>query len=174
MVLGPGVPPLGVAGVVALSAACTDALHLDPPASTTTGTTGSGGTGGAVSGSCRSSIECAYPKPVCDTVTQTCVECLSASDCSFVADTACSLGKCMCLVASRTYCPGETPAPDGGTSPLPACVDTQISDINCGGCNMPCPAGCVMGTCPTAMGTGGSNGTGGSGADAGIADAASE
>jgi len=165
---------LGFTGFAGLAAACTDAIHLDPPAATSTsGTTSSsgGGTGGAVAGACQSSVTCAFPKPVCDTVTETCVECLTASDCAFIPGLVCSLGKCTCLDVELTYCPGEIPDPDGGPPKQPACVNTQVSPANCGTCGHAC-AGCAMGTCPTGAGGGGTGGSGGS--DAGSADAAGE
>ncbi len=152
---------LGLTGLAA-SPACTDAIHLDPPAATSTSSSTSGGTGGARPGSCRSSPDCSLPKSVCDTVTQTCVECLTTLDCSLAPGPVCSGGKCECLGIGLSYCPGQTPA----------CVDLQTSDVNCGACLAPCPSGCMMGSCD--VGTGGSAGTGGTGTGTGtggLADA---
>jgi hypothetical protein len=142
---------LGLTGLAA-SPACTDAIHLDPPAATSTSSTSSssGGTGGAAAGSCRSSPDCALPTPVCDTVTQKCVECLTTLDCSLTPGPVCSAGKCECLVTGLSYCPGLNPA----------CIDLLGSDnANCGKCGSACPSGCMMGKCDA--GTGGSSGTGG-------------
>ena len=147
---------------VAGFAACTDAIHLDPPGATTGATTG--GTGGSPAGSCRSSPDCALPKPVCDTVTQTCVECLTLLDCSVAPGPVCSAGKCVCLDTGLSYCTGEPPG----------CVDLQTSSINCGACGVGCDAGCTMGSCPTGSGGAGGAGPGTGGGDAGSSDAAGE
>ena len=162
---------LGLTGLAGF-AACTDAIHLDPPGATSSGsgTGGAKGTGGGAAGSCRSNPQCALPTPVCDTVQQRCVMCLTAADCSSTPGLACSLGTCVCEITALTLCPTETP--DGGTPKGPTCVDTQTSPINCGGCGMPCPMGCMAGTCPTGTGSSTSSGTGGTGGeDAGSSDA---
>ena len=84
--------------------ACADALHLDPPGTSTTvtGTGGSakgdGGTDGGTT--CHSNPDCAYPKPVCNTVTQACVQCLEISDCAGITGSVCSQGSCVCPTGS--------------------------------------------------------------------------
>jgi hypothetical protein len=74
--------------------ACADALHLDPPGTILPGTDGGTGDGGITS--CESNPDCAYPKPVCDTITATCVQCLVVSDCAGTPGTVCSQGSCVC------------------------------------------------------------------------------
>jgi hypothetical protein len=156
---------LAVTGLASV-AACADALHLDPPgaggSTTTTKTTASTG-GGAT---CHSNPDCAYPTPVCDTVSSHCFECLVLADCTGKPGTVCSLGRCECPSpdgAALTYCAGQAPT----------CVDTQTSPTNCGQCGLPCAGPCVGGFCSTATTTGtggagtGGSGTGGSAADAG-------
>ncbi len=79
-------------GILAFAgfAACLAPVHLDP-------TSASSGVGGASGGSgCRSNPDCFYPTQVCDTVTQTCVGCLVASDCAYLPGSVCSGGQCVC------------------------------------------------------------------------------
>jgi N-acetylneuraminic acid mutarotase len=135
-------------------AACADALHLDPPTGSagtaSSGSTSSGGTGGSVKtgdggteagSSCKSNPDCAYPTPVCDTTTDTCVQCLVVSDCADLPGTVCSLGQCGC------------PAPPGSTiqycaSETPSCIDTSTSITNCGSCGHACFGSCTASKCP--------------------------
>ena len=149
------VPFVGaVLGVSVGFAACTDALHLDPPGnSSTTSSSSSSGTGGSIvihndAGpdapppvACRSNPDCAYPVPVCDTIANVCVECLVIQDCVGKPGTVCSKGSCSCpspdANAPLSYCAGETPT----------CVDTSSSPTNCGACGVTCFGPCVTGKC---------------------------
>jgi Galactose oxidase, central domain len=82
--------------------ACADALHLDPPGTTTSTSTvvnKDGGTGGG-STACTSNPDCTYPTPVCDAVKATCVQCLVLSDCAGIPGTVCSQGSCTCPTGS--------------------------------------------------------------------------
>lgn len=100
----------GVAGAISAVAACADSLHLDPPGALPRA---DGGAGVA----CTSNLECAYPKALCDTVAQTCVECIVASDCSALPGTVCSYESCVCKPPQVHCAGGES---DGG----PYCVDS--------------------------------------------------
>src|SRR5689334_11773915 len=100
---------LGAAGI----AACADSLHLDPP-----GDGGETRTDGGTA--CRSNAGCAYPSPVCDTVTATCVQCLTFADCAEKPGTVCSMGKCGCPTPTDAYC--DTAA---------KCVDMTSSPTDC-------------------------------------------
>ena len=140
-------------GALALSGvpSCADALHLDPPKTTTPpdgGGTGGGTTGGDAGG-CTSSKDCSSPTPTCDPSSHTCVGCVSNGDCAGQSGTVCSQGACTCPPGeggpALTYCPGA----NGG------CVDTTSSLNNCGGCGVACFS-CSMGKCagqwtPTGM-----------------------
>ena len=132
---------LGGVLVVAGFAACADAVHLDPPAATDGGSTSTGVTTG-----CHSNPDCAFPTAVCDTVSGKCVACLEVSDCAYMPGTVCSKGACGCPPATPalTYCTGQTPA----------CVDTETSATDCGGCGKACSTVCSKGKCES--GTGGS------------------
>jgi len=133
----------GAAGV----ASCADSIHLDPAGTGKDGgvSSSSGGTGGGAAGYCRSNPDCAYPTPVCDTVTGKCQECLSADECAVTKPgTVCSLGACVCPAesgaAAITYCAAS--AGQAGR-----CVDTQTSASDCGGCEKACFGSCVGGKC---------------------------
>ena len=132
--------PLGLTCVALAAAAgfaaCADALHLDPPSTVVPKDGGS--EGGAA---CLSNPDCAYPKPVCDTVTESCVECLVISDCAGKPGTVCDRGVCDCPNPANpamplTFCSNSSPA----------CVDTTTSADNCGGCGNAC-FGCAAGKC---------------------------
>jgi hypothetical protein len=134
----------GAAGV----SACADSIHLDPPDGGVGGkdggttSTGPQGGGGGTSGECSSSQGCAYPKPVCDTVAQKCVECLTFADCEGPKPgTVCSLGACVCAADPKlTYCAG----PQGQAG---HCVDTVTSQTDCGGCGQACFGSCASSKC---------------------------
>ena len=136
----------GGAGVLA----CADSLHLDPgtggKGSTTTTTHGSGGSAPTV---CSSNPDCAYPTPVCDTVANVCVECLTFTDCDGPKPgTVCSQGACVCPSAggeaTLTYCAAASTAPAGSPG---RCVDTQTSQTDCGDCGHACFGSCTAGKC---------------------------
>jgi hypothetical protein len=148
---------LGALGVTGI-AACADALHLDPPgadAGTGTSTSSTSGAGAQ----CHSNPDCAFPTPVCDTVSLKCVGCLVLSDCADEPGTVCSKGSCECpspdAAEKLAYCAGESPT----------CVDTNTSPTNCGGCGKTCvaPEVCTKGKCLGTGGMGGASGTGGTG-----------
>jgi hypothetical protein len=118
--------------------ACADAIHLDPPGAIVTQ---DGGT--EAGAACVSNPDCAYPTPVCDTDTETCVECLVISDCASKPGTVCSQGNCQCAGAdgaALTYCAGETQS----------CVDTTSTPTNCGACGNTCFGACSAGKCANA------------------------
>ena len=123
-------------GVLAFAgfAACVDFVHLDPP-------NAGGGAGGGTASTCLSSPDCTYPTPVCDTVTQTCVGCLTTSDCSYAPGSVCSGGQCSCpsgVPVPLTYC----------AAPNPGCFDTQTASEHCGTCGNACDAAsCIQGLC---------------------------
>jgi N-acetylneuraminic acid mutarotase len=138
-------------GAFALSGwACSDALHIEPPAPGPGGTTDVGGAGGegATGGSgptggsggtapvlCESNTDCPSPTPVCDTVKGQCFECLVLSDCAYKPNTVCSLGACSCPVEGESWCAPST------------CVDLETSPTNCGSCGHLCFGACSGGEC---------------------------
>jgi hypothetical protein len=78
---------LACAGVVG----CDAPLHLEPA-----GVGGASSSTGSTARACSSNPDCAFPNPVCDTVTATCVGCLTVSDCAYMPGTICSQGSCEC------------------------------------------------------------------------------
>ena len=166
----PVVPAVGALTACALGlvGACADSLHLDPNLILDAG---------GAANRCSSNTDCAYPKPVCDTVKQVCFECLSYADCADKPETVCSTGSCVCpplLGADAGGSTSASPGVDGGAAvdgggggaagssgmsqPValtycaasPAgerCADTQTSLYNCGGCGHTCLTDCASGRC---------------------------
>ncbi|MBI4950770.1 MAG: hypothetical protein HY908_01945 [Myxococcales bacterium] len=123
--------PLFVAPFVAV--ACADAIHLDlPPGQGGSANVGGSGGGGTA---CRSNSDCAAPTPVCDTVKQTCFECLELADCAQKPGTVCSLGACDCPTAGESWC---EPA---------VCTNLATSSEHCGACGHACFGSCAAGAC---------------------------
>jgi hypothetical protein len=141
---------VGLLSAAAFSlAACSDSLHLDPPARPVDATgAGGAGTGGAGAGgeatvACVSNSDCPAPTAVCDVVKQACVECLEINDCGFRPGTVCSEGSCVCPKAGDSFC--------GAVSGLAArCVNLVTSTTDCGSCNQACFGACNNGKCADA------------------------
>jgi len=140
---------LSAAGAIGVAlAACSSALHLDPPGSGGTGT-GSGGeaastttTGTGGSGPvklCNSNPDCTAPdKSICDTVTNKCVQCLVNSDCSQSVGLTCFGGTCGCPSKGAALCPAPKEL---------QCVDTLKSSLDCGSCGHACFGACEASKC---------------------------
>ena len=93
-----------------------------------------GGEGGSGPVACNSNPDCPEPTSVCDTVSNTCVECLVLADCAFRPGTVCSEGSCVCP-NKESYC-GEG-----------ECVDLTTSSDHCGQCGHACFGLCTAGNC---------------------------
>jgi hypothetical protein len=102
-----------VLGALSGVAACADSLHLDPPSALPRAD------GGPEAGvTCASNLQCGYPTALCDTVAQTCVQCIVTSDCSDTPGTVCSFESCVCPLPLR-HCPDT-----GADAGSPYCVDS--------------------------------------------------
>ena len=128
-------------------AACADSVHLDPSGAGAGGASAGSttSTGDAASG-CRSNADCPFPTAVCDTVTGTCVGCLTSSDCSYAPGSVCNGGQCSCAgdaCDAGTGGAGGKDAGDdggsdgglhdGGSDAAAACVPTCVKALTTGG-----------------------------------------
>ncbi len=148
-------------GVLALAgvAACLTPVHLDPAGAGSTGSGGAATTGGDA-GACHSNVDCTYPLALCDTVSGSCVGCLTAADCTSMPGAVCSMGQCTCVGGADTACNDAGTAGSGGGGGGGGGQDAgadagQDAGVDAGPCVTSCQQTLTMGgpLCAGSMGT---------------------